>query len=152
MILDYINNCNRYATINERFSSAFHWLNTTNLAKLQLGRYDILEDDVYALVQSYTTCKKEDRIMEAHQKYIDIQYIVSGKEIVYFACDNIDLTLKENLLEDSDSLLYFPNGTYTACHLSPDVFAIYFPNEYHMPCCELGEPYDVKKIVIKVKA
>ncbi len=45
------------------------------------GRYD-LADGVFVNIQSYKTCERSTRQFEAHRDYIDLQYIISGREII----------------------------------------------------------------------
>ncbi|MBM2838908.1 MAG: beta-D-galactosidase, partial [Deltaproteobacteria bacterium] len=49
------------------------------------GRVDIDGDRVFALVQRYETVMTDAPRFEYHRKYIDIQYIVSGEEIIGWA-------------------------------------------------------------------
>ena len=55
------------------------------MSKLEVKRYDIDGDNLYATVSEYITKNEEDAKFEAHQKYIDIQYVISGKEIMSIA-------------------------------------------------------------------
>ncbi|MBE1246635.1 YhcH/YjgK/YiaL family protein, partial [Salmonella enterica] len=36
--------------------------------------------------------------------------------------------------------------------LKPGMFAVFMPGEPHKPGCVVGEPSEIKKVVVKVKA
>ncbi len=45
-----------------------------------LGRHDLDGDDLFALVQEYTTRAADECVWEAHRRYIDVQFVVTGAE------------------------------------------------------------------------
>lgn len=65
----------------ERWDATFKFLTETDLKNLPTGRTD-LSDDVYVVVSEYETKEKEDAKFESHQKYIDLQYLISGEELI----------------------------------------------------------------------
>ena len=69
----------------ERFRKAYEFLSRDDLAALPLGRVDIDGDDVFANVQEYETVPAPDKRMEAHRRYYDVQFVVSGEELIQYA-------------------------------------------------------------------
>ncbi len=69
----------------QRLSAGFAYLQNADLAGLEPGRVEIDGDQVFAFVQEYTSKPMEQGRWEAHVKYIDIQYIVSGEEQIGYA-------------------------------------------------------------------
>jgi hypothetical protein len=65
-----------------KWDKAFNFLKSNDLPGLEIKRYDIDGDNLFAPVSEYMTKNEEDAKYEAHQKYIDIQYVVSGKELI----------------------------------------------------------------------
>ena len=82
MIIDKIENFGCYQSINSRFKIAQNFLESTNFASLPVGRHEISGDEIYAMVFKYDTKDAELNKLEAHKKYIDIQYVAEGKENV----------------------------------------------------------------------
>ena len=80
MILDYLKNAKLYYGVSEGLEKGFKFLQENDFSKMEPGRYEIDGSNVYAMVQQYDTKLIENCRWEAHRKYIDIQYIVSGKE------------------------------------------------------------------------
>jgi YhcH/YjgK/YiaL family protein len=101
-------------------------------------------------VSEYLTKNEEDARYEAHQKYIDIQYVVSGKELIGVA----PMLQKKDVLEPYDAskdveFLTFTNGENRQA--KSDRFFIFFPEDAHRPGLKDGENSPVRKIVVKVK-
>ena len=139
-----------YFKNKDRWDKAFTFLKTSDLAKLELRRYDIDGDNLYAPVSEYLTNNLEGSKFEAHQKYIDIQYIITGKEQIGIA----PLSMKKEVLLPYDStkdveLMTVTQGTYLKA--TPDRFFIFFPSDAHSPGLKDGENSQVRKIVVKVK-
>jgi len=151
MILDKLENQNLYVNVNSKLKKAFEFLSKNNLDQLIDGRYEIDSDNVYALVQSYTTNKEDNNKWESHQKYIDIQYIVKGNETIIWA--PIDqLTIVEEYSEERDVTFYKESIYSSKLNLKDNCFCIFFPEDGHKPCCIFDEPMKIKKIVVKIKS
>jgi YhcH/YjgK/YiaL family protein len=130
----------------QRLSSGFEYLQSADLAGLAPGRVEIDGDQVFALVQEYTSKPMEQGRWEAHRKYIDIQYIVSGEENIGYA-NVADLTMGE-YNEEKDR--YIPQGEGSFVRLLAGMFGVYMPEDAHMPNMAVGQPAPVKKVVVKV--
>jgi YhcH/YjgK/YiaL family protein len=139
-----------YFKNKERWDKAFNFLKSNDLSRLEIKRYDIDGDNLYAPVSEYLTKNEEDARYEAHQKYIDIQYVISGKEQIGVA----PMTRKKDLLEPYDAVkdIEFLTVTQGKNNLAlPDRFFIFFPEDAHRPGLKDGENSAVRKIVVKVK-
>ncbi len=149
MVLDNLANSARYESLNSRFAKAFAWLRTMN-GKEELGRHDIDGDHCFALVQTYESKSIEKAKFEAHRKYIDIQFIHSGRETILWA--PLD-TMKEETMaysDEKDAALWKLTADTTPLHVSAGHFAILWPQDAHAPCIEWDKPEQVFKVVIKV--
>jgi len=139
-----------YFKNKERWAKAFKFLKSNDLTKLELKRYDIDGDNLFATVSEYQSKNEESAKFEAHRKYIDIQYVISGKEIMNLAPIS---TLKEVLtpydaVKDIEFITVSKVVNYKA---SPSNFFIFFPDDAHRPGLKDGSNSPVRKIVIKVK-
>ena len=74
----------KYNYLDEKFTVAYKWLAETNIKDLPEGFYPLMGDDVIAGVQEYSTSPKEERRFETHDKYFDIQYMVTGETMLFF--------------------------------------------------------------------
>ena len=148
MIIDTLDHSSRY-TLPERFNTAFEFLK--NLPdNPEDGIIEIDGQNVYAVIATYETHPRETARYEAHHDYIDIQYIISGTEIIeYHHADNLPPTEPYNPEKDC---VFYPAGETPAhqIRLVPGIFCIFFSGELHMPGLS-HQPVTVKKVVIKVK-
>ena len=149
MVHDTLDNAARYEALSPRFAQAFAYLRTVDGTQ-PLGRQDIDGDHCFALVQTYATKPIDAAKFEAHRKYVDIQYIHSGRETILWAPL---ATMQEETMaytEAKEAALFKLVPDTTALHLSAGHFAILFPEDAHAPCVEWGASEPVFKVVIKV--
>lgn len=147
MIVDHMDNLERYLCLGEGFAKAAAFLNGTELAALPLGRRDIDGDRVFALVQENTLQPGDQPFWEAHDLYADIQIVLKGRERFGFG-------------RRGDILPPNPGTDLRPCRhvesfffdLSDGEFALYLPGEIHASCMETACPLALsRKIVIKVR-
>ncbi len=150
MIIDKIENIDFYSNIPEKIAKALTFLKNTNFTDQQDGKHPIEGNNLFYIVQRYQTKPLTEGKFEAHKKYIDIQYLVSGEEIIgYTPLDNLEIVEPYN--EQNDCAFYKAPEKITTLFLTPGSFAIFFPHDAHMPCRQLNTPTDVLKVVVKVK-
>lgn len=149
MIADTIELSERYDMLGARFAAAFAFLRSGESADLPVGRHDVMGDEVFALVQEYQTAPAAEKRWEAHRKYADIQYIVSGEEAIGWALTE-SLDLREDLFEDKDIAFYAEAADHAGVRLEAGMFTVFFPSDAHKPGCSIGLPSRVRKIVMKV--
>ncbi len=109
-----------------------------------------LSPRVKAIVSEYETKVKNEVGYEAHRKNIDIQYLLKGEERV--ACLPLE-KLKETkpYSEEKDAAFFTASIQPIEMTLGDGYFAIFFPQDGHMPQLSVGETKIVKKVVVKVE-
>jgi len=127
---------------------AFRYLRDTDLTVIATGRYPIDGDNIFAIVQEYETLDMANEQMESHKKYIDVQYMIKGEELVGLALFNGQIVSKPYSLEE-DYMLYADSPSFFS-KLMTGTFMVFFPTDLHMPCIKVNEPSKVKKVVVKV--
>jgi YhcH/YjgK/YiaL family protein len=139
-----------YFKNKEKWEKAFKFLKDNDLSKLELKRYDIDGDNIFATVSEYISKNEESAQFEAHRKYIDIQYVVSGKELINIAPL---ASVKEVLTpyDASKDIEFVTVSKLIYLKASPSDFFIFFPGDAHRPGLKDGANAPVRKIVIKVK-
>ena len=148
MIKDHIDQANRYASVHPLFPAAFQWLAKHADQQLPDGRIELDGVQLIALPQHYETHAFDAGLFEAHQRYIDIQYIVSGSECIRVgAPDTMTLVTPFDRAKD----VAFYKGDGSSLSVNPGECVILWPHEAHLPGCHpSGKPVPVNKIVIKV--
>ena len=138
--------------VSEGLQKALQYIRETNFAELANGEYEIDGRDVFVRVNTYLTEPKTDKKPEAHNQYIDVQYLGAGEEIIYFAPRRAEHIIVEDHVEESDLLFYEELDEKDRVVLQAGDFAVFFPWELHRPGCSTKkEAQAVQKIVVKVK-
>jgi biofilm protein TabA len=146
MIYDKLALFSRYAGLGKKLSTALSYLATQDFTATRPGRIDIQGDDLYALVQEYTTRPVGQGVWEAHRCYIDVQNMVSGQERIFFA--PVETMQLGTYVEEKDFLSMTGDGS--PLDLFAGFFVVFFPEDAHMPGLQVGTPEFVRKIVIKL--
>jgi len=139
-----------YFKNKERWDKAFTFLKSNDLSKLEIKRYEIDGDNVFAPVSEYLSKNEEDAKYEAHKKYIDIQYVISGTEQMSVAplASLAEVLTPYDETKDVGFMTVSNASHFTA---TPENFFIFFPSDIHRPSVKVGENSQVRKVVVKVK-
>ena len=111
----------------------------------------VLDEHCFVLEQAYISKNKEDCFFESHKKYIDIQYVFEGEEIM--EVENLsNLQVTTPYKEDLDYAKYSQSKDSSILKIRKNELAIFFPQDAHMPCIKLDEKKKVIKAVFKISA
>ena len=149
MIYDKIKNIALYKGLSDDIYAGLKYLKDLS-PDIAPGTYEI-NPRVKAFISEYTTKPENENGYEAHRQFIDIQYLISGKERI--KCLPLEY-LKETKAysAENDAAFYEENGVKPSdLLLGNGYFTIFFPQDAHMPCLSVEAPSKVKKVVIKVK-
>lgn len=148
MIYDHINNISFYRGLSPDIAVGLDFLKQVQ-PDTDVGVYQI-NPRVKAIVSEYETKTVNECGYEAHRKNVDIQYLLLGEERI--ACLPIE-RLKETkgYDEEKDAAFYAADLRPQEMILGDGYFAIFFPQDGHMPQLCIDEPVPVKKVVVKVR-
>lgn len=132
-----------------QLEAAFRFLERSDLKDLVPGRH-VINDGAYAIIDKSKSLPPEKVEFEAHRKYIDVHYMISGQVTTGYAPIK-QLKLHTPYSEKSEAAMYFVPATYTRVKLYPGMFAVFFPGGGHMPNCHLDGVHDLHKVVVKVR-
>ncbi len=134
----------------QRFSSAMRFLERVSRENLPDGKYEIEGALVFAIVSSYRSRPLTECRFESHMKYLDIQFILSGREEIWVT-DTAKLTVKDPYVSDKDLCFYEHEERAHRLDMSAGDFAVLFPEDGHMPGVTAATgPEDVRKVVVKI--
>ena len=149
MIKDRLENCGIYYGLGERIAKGLALLNDEAVRNSAPGRYEVDGEDMYYNFDSYETMPAGQGRFEAHRRYIDIQYIVSGRE--WIGVREIEgLRVQAGYDAKKDIEFYYSAEPMSRVVLGAGDFAIFRPGDAHMPCRMFDKPERVRKIVVKV--
>lgn len=146
MILDRLDHATRYAALHPGFPDALGYLLETDLNRLAPGRIELRPNRVCANIDFVEGRGRTSAVLEAHRRFIDIQYTVSGVEEIGWR----DLTTCSQPRESFDvdrDIGFFRDAPLCWHTVPPGYFAIYFPSDAHAPLAGLGA---LRKVVLKV--
>lgn len=147
MILDSLDNVKHYRSLNERIKKGFEFLEEIDFETIEAGKYNVDGDDIFAIVSEYNTKEHPDAKPEAHERYLDIQYIVKGEEYIGYApLEDQEVMVPYNVEKD----VIFYHSELSLMKMSEGMFALFFPTDVHAPNMKIEESKPVKKVVVKI--
>lgn len=147
MIIDKLCNAEQYYGLSDRIEKALRYLQNTDLENIKIGKYEIDGKNIFLVVSEYEAKNIEQGKWEGHRKYLDIQYVVSGKEKIGYADINSMKTMGE-YNEEKDILFFEGEGDLLL--VNEGTFALFAPQDVHMPGIKVNSGQHVKKIVVKI--
>ncbi len=132
------------------FTKALEFLRRGDIASLPDGKYEIDGERVFAMAQRYPTVLAEAPRFEAHRKYIDLQYLASGEEVIGWA--PLQLLEVAEAYDAGKDVCFGPvkAGLWTPVRLAAGQLAVLYPEDAHAPRLAAGRPAQVFKVVVKV--
>lgn len=146
MILDCLENADKYAAMHPGFAAAFQFLRTADFANMPQGRNEIDGDRLHVMIGREPGQGREKRKLEFHQQYIDIQCVIAGSDEIGWRssarCAAIDTPY-----DAKREVGFYADRPETYLELGPNDFVIFWPEDAHAP---LSGRADMIKAVVKV--
>ncbi|MBU4301070.1 YhcH/YjgK/YiaL family protein [archaeon] len=151
MILGQLKNFYESNSLQKELVEAINYIKRTDFSKMAKGRYPIKGDDIYLVLDEYETLPKSEKKAEVHKKYIDVQYMISGTELMGAGFIDGKNEISEEYDEEKDRALYNKVQNESEIIFSEGMFAIFFPTDIHRPGCQFNAKENVRKAIIKVR-
>lgn len=146
MILDNLTNSEKYSTLHPLFGQAFDYLKNFGSRQIVEGKQEILGSDLFALVSlhdNYDANKK----LEAHRRYIDIQYIHKGTDVIgWKELGKCAVPVAE--FSEANDVILFTDKPEFKFNLAAGCFTVLYPQDAHAPL--MGED-SLVRVVLKIK-
>lgn len=147
MILDLLENAERYAGTHPAFAAAFAFLRRPDLATFPDGRIELDGDTLFALIQRPEGRGHAGARLEAHRKYADIQFVIAGHE-EYGWRSLHDAPPTDGEFNEQDDCGIFLGAPVVWFPAPLGSFAVFFPEDLHAPLAGSGH---LHKVVIKIR-
>jgi YhcH/YjgK/YiaL family protein len=149
MIIDTIQNSSRYFSVHPLFAKAFEYIQKIDLDTIEPGKYEIDGDNLKAIFSNKKGMTAEESIakFECHNKHIDIQLCIYGKETMGWK-PREKCKVENGGYNPEKDVQFYSDAPDMYFQLTNGQFAIFFPEDVHAPM--IGDA-DIKKLVIKVK-
>lgn len=138
--------------LDESLQAALKYAAATDFSGVANGEYELDGRKLFARVNTYDTEPAGSRRPERHDKYIDVQLVACGREVIHYAPFTAGCRLTEDRLQNDDVAFYDGVENENRVELQAGDFAVFFPWELHRPNCCAEAPEHVQKVVIKVLA
>lgn len=149
MVVDTLENLEKYASLNPLFAQAIEYLKSIDLNAIEAGnKVELKGKDLVVNFAQTKPKTKEEAKLETHNKFIDIQIPLSGVEVMGYTPGK-DCVPADAAYNAEKDITFFEGLAESYIAVKPGMFAIFFPQDGHAPgITETG----VKKVIVKVLA
>lgn len=147
MIIDTIENLNKYASVNPLFNKVVDFIKNTDLSKHPQGKVELSGKDLFA---NFTIAKGKtptEAKIETHNKMIDIQIPLSCPETMGYTPRK---DLEPQTYNEEKDITFYEGLAQQYITITPGMFVIFFPEDGHAPCVSSEE--SIQKVIFKIKA
>src|SRR4051812_32728788 len=148
MIIDLLENADRYISVHPGFEAAFKYLKGLDLQNIAEGKYDIAEGLKATVVEKQGMSTEESiSKFECHNNNIDIQLCIRGFEKIGWK-SRLECRDQKGDYNAEKDVLFYNDAPDMYFQLKDNQFAIFFPEDVHAPMISDGS---VRKLIVKVK-
>lgn len=148
MVVDTLENLDKYASLNPLFAQAIEFIKSHDLQTMEVGKTELKSKELVVNIAQTAPKAKEQAKLETHNEFIDIQIPLSGIEIIGYTALK-DCVPADAVYNAEDDITFFEGPAEDYIVVKPGMFAIFFPQDGHAPGIS---PDGVKKVIVKVKA
>ena len=149
MIIDSLSNAEKYFCVHPLFAQAFEYIKSQNLESIEVGNYEIDGEQLRAIISNNNgkSVAESTAKFECHNKHIDIQLCINGKEKIGWK-PRQSCTQQKGEYNEVKDVLFYNDTPDMFFQLTNQQFAIFFPEDVHAPMIGEGS---IKKMVAKVR-
>lgn len=146
MILDTLNNLERYAALHPLFPKVIAFIRSTDLSALSAGKHPINDKQLFVIVEEAQGRSRNEAKLECHRRYIDIQLVLEGTDEMGWkplaACQQP----VSGYSEERD-IRFFNDAADSWISTPANAFCIFFPEDAHAPLVSSGK---IRKLIFKI--
>ena len=147
MVLDTLENLERYASLNPLFADVVDFLKKNNIAEHEQGKVVLKENELLVNFSTASGKKENEARLETHDKMLDIQIPLNCTEIMGYTPRTKLPAETYNPVKD---ITFYNGPAEQYIKVEPGMFAIFFPEDGHAPC--ISDEKEIKKVIFKVLA
>lgn len=133
----------------QAIQTAIEYLKSNDFVTMEPGVYEVQGKEIYAQVFDTETGALETKRPEVHRRFLDVQFLASGKERIGFTPDTGKYEIDE-YIEERDLIFYKEVENEGIIEVTPGCYSVFFPEDVHRPGVEAGEAMTIRKVVVKV--
>jgi len=139
----------QYVKAPEIWKRMFSILKSGEFRDLAPGKHEVDGDNLFFMINQYETRDAETVRFEAHRKYIDLQYVFEGQELM--GVSSAEYATETVPYSSDNDIVFYEVSKAEHFKATPSEFLLFFPVELHQPGVRVTEPVPVKKVVFKIK-
>jgi YhcH/YjgK/YiaL family protein len=147
MILDKLENSEKYERLHPLFKEAFDYLKSVDFSKAEIGKTELKGKGLFVTVSDSDMKAAGKARLDVHNTYIAIQLPVSKAETFGWKARKGLVEAAEAFNEEKD-IQFFGDKYETQFTALPGNFLVFFPEDGHAPCIGEGQ---IRKVVVKIK-
>lgn len=148
MIVTDIHNAERYFPLHPFIKEFFAYLTSHDLSEVQPSRISLHGDDLYLNVDEGQLQPADERLLEAHRKYIDIQVPLTAPERFGWKSLNDIQTPPLQPYDPACDIVFYKESFTDLIDVHPGQCYILFPEDAHAPLIGVGS---IRKIIGKLR-
>jgi len=114
------------------FDSVFAFIKNNNLRSFEKDKKHFIDERIFFTLMQYESKDIENCPVESHEKYIDIQMILEGKEGFGVTAKEC-VEIKEAYNTERDVVFYYKASKQDVIELSKNQGVVFFPGDVHEP-------------------
>jgi len=146
IIINKLQHAERYFNMHPAFEKAFTFLRQKDLAELPADRYEIDGEKLFCMISKGPGRSRAEAKLEAHRKYIDIQYVIAGIDEMGWK-PTADCKVIDTEYDEDKDIMFFKDQPDSWTPVPAGSFVIFFPQDAHAPLVSSGE---IHKVVLKI--
>lgn len=146
MIFSTLSQSSRYAALHPLFPRAFEFIRNTDLLALASGRYPLVGEDLFVIVENVAGRTREAAKLECHRRYIDIQLVLDGVDEMGWK-PLADCTRPVSDYSAEKDIQFFRDAPASWIATPAGAFCIFFPEDAHAPLVGAG---NIRKAIFKI--
>ncbi|HZZ29771.1 MAG TPA: YhcH/YjgK/YiaL family protein [Pirellulales bacterium] len=150
MIVDRLEEAGIYCRLHPGFDAAFDLLRSTPFEEVPDGRHEVMGDSLVMIVEHVEGPGRDSARLEAHRRYIDVQYIIPAKGAIaqeFGWRPTASCTETTAAYDKAKDIVFFGDQPELWLSLPPGHFVVFLPSDAHAP---VAVPNKIHKAVIKV--
>src|ERR1700761_3230360 len=133
MITSSLDQLHWYKLISPNFDKAIQYVLATDFSGLDTGKYPIDGDNIFAIINEYTTRPVSECDPESHRDYADIQIMIIGAERFGYTPLTTQMPTTAYNADKDFALYTIADEDLNYITLHPGQFIIFFPTDIHQP-------------------
>ncbi len=148
MIVADLSQAERYEALHPLFKELFAYMRQHDLTKVPDGRINLKGEELFINVDDAQMQPAEERRLEVHRKYIDIQFPLSASEVVGWKALSDVKGASDAPFDEARDIAFYTQPAAAYFEVRPGQFYLLYPEDAHAPLVGEGP---IRKAIAKVR-